>query len=109
MNNAKDDYGKPKLTLVPTKIIYEIAKVREYGNNKYPDGGSDNWKTVEPDRYRNALYRHMLEEVKNPGSVDEESGLSHLAHMACNLAFLIEMDNCVGTVYYSDDGSIIYI
>ena len=32
---AKADAGKPKLTLVPRQIIYDIAEVREYGNKKY--------------------------------------------------------------------------
>ena len=27
----KADAGKPRLTLVPQQIIYDIAKVREYG------------------------------------------------------------------------------
>lgn len=31
---AKADSGKPRLTLVPRRILFDIAKVREYGNNK---------------------------------------------------------------------------
>ena len=33
---AKADAGKLQLTLVPREIIREIAKVRMYGNAKYP-------------------------------------------------------------------------
>ena len=44
---VKSDSGKPKLTLVPRRIIFDIARVREYGNDKYPEGGPDNWKQVE--------------------------------------------------------------
>lgn len=38
----KADEGKLKLTLVPRQIIREVARVREYGNNKYPEGGPEN-------------------------------------------------------------------
>ena len=89
---AKADDGKPKLTLVPRKIIFAIAKVREYGCNKYPEGGPDNWKTVSKERYRDALYRHFMAYLDDPTGVDSESGLPHLWHLACNAAFLCEME-----------------
>jgi len=89
---VKSDAGKPKLSLVPPQIIFEIAKVREYGNNKYPDGGTDNWKQVEPERYRDAAFRHLLSYIQDPDGVDEESGISHLSHLACNIAFLCELE-----------------
>lgn len=37
--SAKADAGKPKLSLVPVEIIRDIARIREYGNGKYPEGG----------------------------------------------------------------------
>ena len=89
---AKADAGKPKLTLVPHQIIYDIAAVREYGNKKYPEGGPDNWKQVEVERYRDALYRHLLLYLADPKGKDEESGLRHLQHVACNVAFLCELE-----------------
>ena len=89
---AKADAGKPKLTLVPQQIIYDIAMVREYGVNKYPDGGPDNWRQVDKLRYRDAAARHFLQYLKHPDGVDEESGLPHLAHLACNIAFLCELE-----------------
>lgn len=88
----KADAGKPKLSLVPTEIIRDIARVREYGNNKYPEGGKDNWKLVEPDKYRDALFRHLLAYLEDPASEDEESNLPHLWHLACNVAFLCELE-----------------
>lgn len=90
---AKADAGKPKLTLVPRQIIYDIAEVREYGNNKYPEGGPDNWKKVDRQRYRDALFRHLLLYLDDPQGVDEESGIKHLKHIACNVAFLCEIEN----------------
>ena len=90
---AKADAGKPRLTLVPRKIIWAIAKIREYGCKKYASGGEDNWKKVEIERYRDAMYRHWLAYLDNPHGVDHESGLPILWHCACNLAFLIELED----------------
>lgn len=88
---AKADAGKPRLSLVPMQIMFDVAQIREYGNKKYPEGGPDNWKRVEPDRFIDALLRHLLRFVQDRNSVDEESGFSHLSHAACNLAFLCEI------------------
>lgn len=88
--SAKADAGKPKLTLVPQQIIWDIARIREYGNKKY--GDPNNWKKVEIERYRDAAYRHFLLYLEDPDSVDEESGLKHLWHLACNIAFLCDME-----------------
>ena len=89
---AKADAGKARISLVPTAIIYAIAKVREYGCNRYPEGGKDNWKRVEAERYRDALGRHYLAYIDEPYGVDRESGLPHLWHLATNCAFLCELD-----------------
>lgn len=88
--NAKADAGKLQLTLVPTQIIKDIAEVRMYGNQKYHS--PDNWMLVEKERYRDALYRHFLAYLDDPQGVDEESGLPHLSHLACNVAFLCELE-----------------
>lgn len=86
---AKADAGKARLSLVPFQIVYDIARVREHGNRKY--GDPDNWKQVEPSRYVDALLRHTLAFAEDNHSLDAESGLPHLWHAACNLAFLCEM------------------
>lgn len=90
---AKADAGKPRLTLVPRRILADIARIREYGNAKYPEGGPNNWKTVEPERYRDAAFRHFVAYLDDPHGVDKESGLPHLWHLACNIAFLCEMED----------------
>lgn len=89
---AKADAGKPKLTLVPRQIIFDIAAIREYGNRKYPDGGVDNWKEVDVQRYRDAAFRHFMAYLDDPTGIDEESGLPHRWHLECNLAFLAELE-----------------
>lgn len=87
---AKKDQGKVKLTLAPLTIVWAIAKVRMFGCKKYTD--PDNWKQVEPQRYKDAAYRHFLQYLDNPDAKDDESGLPHLWHLACNIAFLIEFE-----------------
>lgn len=87
---AKADAGKPRLTLVPMQIIFDVAEVREYGNRKY--GDKDNWKKVTADRYREAAFRHFLKYIDDPDGVDEESGIKHRKHLECNLAFLAELE-----------------
>lgn len=86
----KSDKGKIRPTLVPRQIIRAIAVVREYGVEKY--GDKENWKAVEIERYRDAAYRHWLAYLDDPHGVDKESGLPHLWHLACNIAFLIELE-----------------
>lgn len=86
----KQDKDKPRLDLVPPAIIEAIGYIRTYGLWKYKD--PDNWKKVEVERYRAALMRHLCNYLRNPGGVDEESGLPHLWHMACNIAFLCELE-----------------
>lgn len=92
MNNQdiKADAGKAQLTLVPRQIIFDIAKVREYGLKKY--GKKESWKDVEIERYRDATFRHFMAYLDDPQGVDAESGLSHLSHLACNIAFLCELE-----------------
>lgn len=86
---AKADAGKPRPTLVPVSLIEAVTAIRMYGNAKYHD--PENWRQVEPQRYRDALYRHWLAYLKGE-KCDQESGLPHLWHLACNAAFLIEME-----------------
>ncbi len=86
----KADKGKLPLTLVPSEIIRNIASVREHGTQKYKD--PENWRKVEVERYRDAIYRHWLAYLDNPAGVDKESGLPHLWHIACNISFLCELE-----------------
>lgn len=87
--DAKMDAGKPRPTLVPVSAIEAITYVREYGCMKYHD--PENWRQVEPQRYRDALFRHLLEYLKG-NELDPESGLPHLWHLICNAAFLVELE-----------------
>ena len=88
--NAKADAGKLELTLVPPEMIEAVAVVRMYGNAKYPDGGKDNWKQVESQRYWDAAVRHVIGAWDDYTAIDPESGLPHIYHALCNLSFLAE-------------------
>ena len=87
--NVKADAGKPRPSLVPVSLISAVTTIREYGCKKYHD--PENWRQVEPQRYRDAMYRHWLAYLSGEEE-DPESGYPHLWHCACNLAFLIEME-----------------
>lgn len=89
----KADAGKYRPTLVPPSLVQAVAIVREYGTAKY--GDPENWRQVDPQRYRDALYRHLLAYLQDE-KFDLESGLPHLWHMACNLAFLIDLEPTEG-------------
>jgi hypothetical protein len=83
---AKSDKGKLVLKYVPPELITAVAKVREYGNQKYMT--AENWRDVDPEKFHDAMLRHILAMWVDWKSVDPESGLPHLWHLMCNGAFL---------------------
>jgi hypothetical protein len=87
---AKSDAGKAPISLVPMDAVWAVSWIRKYGNEKYHD--PDNWIEVEPERYRDAMMRHLLRYLEDPESIDEESGYPHLWHAACNMFFLISLE-----------------
>lgn len=67
--------------------VEAVSAILNYGAQKYEE---DSWQSV-PDgrkRYEDAFYRHQIERNKGQ-TYDDESGLPHLAHMICNLMFLL--------------------
>ena len=88
-DGLKHDGGKPRLDIVPPEIIEAVGAVMTHGAEKYGEGS---YRNVEPKRYRAALMRHICKWLKDPFGKDEDSGLPHLWHVACNVAFLLELD-----------------
>ena len=86
---AKADAGKPDYTLVPPAILDGIAAVRAYGTEKYHD--PDNWRTVSANRHWKAVLRHIRAMLDDRNAVDKESGLPHIDHALCDLAFLRQL------------------
>ena len=96
--SAKADGGKLQLTLVPMEMVEAAAVVQMFGNAKYPHGGADNWKQVDVERYRNALFRHLFQYLREPYGIDHESGLPHWYHVTCNVAFITQKEMEAGTI-----------
>ena len=82
-DGLKHDGGKLRLSLVPAEAIEAIGAVMTHGAEKY---GKDTYKQVEPERYRDALMRHVCKWLKDPHGKDEDSGLPHLWHIITNAA-----------------------
>ena len=83
---VKHDAGKNRLELIPPEAIWGLGEVLTFGATKY---GDHNWaKGMKWSRVFGAAMRHLWKWwwTKKP---DEETGLSHLKHALCCIAFLI--------------------
>lgn len=86
----KDDAGKARIDLIPHEFIFATAQVLELGARKY---APNNWaKGAEWSRYFSAMQRHLWAWWGGQDD-DPESGITHLAHAACCLAFLMAYEN----------------
>jgi hypothetical protein len=85
----KHDQGKPGMNLLSREALEQIALVMDFGKEKY---AAHNWrKGFQWSRPLSAAIRHIM--AFNDGEdKDPESGLSHLAHAACCIMFLLEFE-----------------
>jgi hypothetical protein len=89
LEGRKDDAGKAPLSLIPRSALLAEADVLAFGAKKYQ---RDNWrKGMAYSRLIDAALRHVLA-FADGEDADDETGLSHLAHARCCLAFLIEYE-----------------
>ena len=73
---------KPRLELLPSAALEQIAEVLTYGAAKYE---ANNWcRGARGGRYFAALLRHVFAWWRGE-DLDPETGMSHLAHAACCL------------------------
>jgi hypothetical protein len=87
MNFQKNDENKPMAALLPARALLAVAQVMTFGAKKYEP---NNWKKIEDrGRYEDALLRHFFAFIDGE-TYDPDSGLHHLAHVACNALFLLE-------------------
>lgn len=85
-DELKHDTGKARWDLLPLDAIGEIAEVATYGATLY---GDRRWESgMGFGRLLAAALRHIAAWSAGEDR-DRDSGLSHLAHAACNLLFLI--------------------
>lgn len=86
----KDDAGKARIDLIAPEFLFGTAAVLEFGAAKYAER---NWeKGMSWGRCFGALMRHMWAWWGGEQK-DAETGMSHLAHAACCLMFLMAYEN----------------
>jgi hypothetical protein len=86
---VKHDKDKLPMHLLSTEALEQIAAVLQFGAQKYE---SHNWrKGFVWSRPLSAALRHILA-FNNGEDRDPESNLSHLAHAACCIMFLLEFE-----------------
>jgi hypothetical protein len=86
VSGRKDDAGKPPHHLLPPELPDAVAKVLAFGAEKY---APRNWERgMAWSRPFSALMRHMWAWWRGE-AVDAETGMSHLWHAGCCIAFLI--------------------
>lgn len=93
---SKFDAGKCRMELLPPEFLIGTANVLTFGAAKY---GDRNWeKGMSWSRPFGAMMRHMwawwggktaTKESFLMGELDIETGMSHLWHASCCLAFLV--------------------
>jgi hypothetical protein len=83
---AKNDQGKPDLSFISYELVESVARVREFGAQKY---SRNNWKKgFAVTRSCAAALRHIFLFLSGE-TLDSESGLCHLGHAVCCLEHAI--------------------
>ena len=101
MDTMKTQHNDPKgaagalktpLGLIPPFAMAQTAWAHKLGADKY---GPFNWRDtgVCASTYVNAMLRH-LNAWRDGEDLDPESGISHLAHIACNCNILLDAGFC---------------
>lgn len=97
MNTPNDPKGaigatKTPLALIPSFAMEQTAWVHRLGSDKY---GPFNWRDtgVCATTYVAAIMRH-LNAWRDGEDLDPESGISHIAHIACSCNILLDAQNC---------------
>lgn len=86
---AKHDYEKVRVELLSSVALTEMAKALTFGAKKYE---AWNWaKGISYTRVLGASLRHLLAYMSGEDK-DPETGLSHIAHLACNCMFILHYE-----------------
>ena len=100
---VKFDAGKTNWSLFPWDAAEEIIKVLEFGAGKYSPW---NWAESEGFKYSrlfNSSMRHFIAWFWRKEDNDPETGISHLAHLGCNVVFLLHYVLNKGKFKTNDD------
>lgn len=87
----KFDQGKLLWNLVPWKEMEGVVRVLMGGAKKY---SPDNWKYVDPERYKDAILRHVIAYLGGE-IIDPDSGEHHMSHVICNALFIAWHDKSI--------------
>jgi len=91
MAGKKQTEGKIPFHLLSGPALEGIAQVLEYGMKKYD---ARNWEAGIPyDKIFQAMQRHLWK-FWSGHDIDDETGLSHVAHAACLSMFLLHFVKC---------------
>lgn len=89
MEGRKEDTGKLPLDLLDPYALSQIARILQFGANKY---NANNWRGgIIWSRLYGATLRHLFAWWDGE-DLDPETGISHLAHAACELMFLLNFE-----------------
>lgn len=87
LGGVKDNRGKSRIDLIPSKPLVAIGEVLAFGARKYKP---NNWRLgLSWEDTFASLQRHLLA-WHDGEDTDPETKLAHLAHAGCQLMFLIE-------------------
>lgn len=85
----KDDSEKAPLSLISHIAIEQEARVMDFGRKKYD---AWNWsRGIKFSRVLSALLRHAFAYAGGE-MYDKETGISHMAHVRCCAAFLLDYE-----------------
>lgn len=85
----KHDMGKVQMDLLPPLALEAVAAVLTFGASKYERGNF--LKGINHSRLYAATQRHLNAWAKGE-AIDEESGITHLAHAVADLMMLIHFE-----------------
>lgn len=86
----KFDGGKPRMDLLDSYAMEQLAYVLTFGASKY---AAHNWRSgLSKSRLIAALLRHIFAYLGGQDK-DEETGLSHVAHAMCCCMFILGLEH----------------
>jgi hypothetical protein len=84
---TKHDNGKAPWHLLPWDAVAQVVHVLAFGATKYTER---NWEGgISYSRLFAATQRHLTDWWQHRQDADPETGLSPLAHAACDILFLL--------------------
>jgi hypothetical protein len=87
VSGTKADGGKRPWALLPWDAAGSVVDVLRFGASKYAER---NWEGgITYSRLYSATLRHLEAWWQRREDTDPETGISHLAHAACNVLFLV--------------------